>query len=171
MNIAARETREFELGLGMMMIATRPSILSISGIGSCIALVMRDGKTNASGLAHIVLPNSWKMDDANKTPGKYSDTAVRALINGLLSAGASLESIRAKMVGGARVLQSGCFDGSKNIESTRNELQQCGIPIAAEDVGQAYGRSMKFDTATGEVVVRRFQQRSGIAELKDIVVI
>jgi chemotaxis protein CheD len=167
----ARETREFEVGVGMMMIVTQPSILAISGIGSCIGLVMRDGDTMASGLAHIALPNSWKMDDADKTPGKYSDTAVRALVKGLLSTGASLRPIKAKMVGGARVLQNGCFDGSKNIESTRSELQQCGIPIVAEDVGQTCGRSMKFDTATGEVVVRRFQRCSGIAELKDIVVI
>ena len=165
------DTKEFEVGLGMMMIVKRPSILSISGIGSCIALVMRDEATIASGLAHIVLPSSINMDDAYRTPGKYSDTAVRALIGGLLRSGASLTHIKSKIVGGGRVLQGGGFDGARNIESTRNELKRSGVSIVAEEVGEAYGRSMKFDTATGKVVVRRFQQSSGGAELKDIVII
>jgi len=169
--IAATDIKEFEIGLGMMMIVKRPSILSIAGIGSCIALVMRDEATRASGLAHIVLPSSTNMDDAYRTPGKYSDTAVRALIRGLLRSGASLTHIKSKMVGGGRVLQGGGFDGTRNVESTRNELKRAGVNIVAEDVGQIYGRSMKFETATGKVVVRRFRQTSVGAELKDVLVI
>ena len=169
--IAASDVKEFEIGLGMMMIVKRPSILSIAGIGSCIALVMRDEATLASGLAHIVLPNSTNMDDACLTPGKYSDTAVRAMINGLLRAGASLTHIKSKMIGGGRVLQGGGFDGARNIESTRNELTRAGVRIVAEEVGQTYGRSMKFETATGRVVVRRFRQTAIGAELKDVLII
>jgi chemotaxis protein CheD len=155
----------------MMKIVREPSILSVTGIGSCIALAMRDRETHASGLAHIVLPHSTNMEDASKAPGKYSDTAVRALIEGLLLMGASLDRIMAKMVGGASVLQGAGFDGERNIESTRNELKEHGVSIAAEDVGQAYGRTMRFETATGKIVVRRYQQVSGRAELKDVVVI
>ena len=163
--------QELEIGLGMMMIVSRPCILSISGIGSCIALAMREDKTMISGLAHIVLPSSIHMADAYRTPGKYSDTAVRALIKGLLLSGASLNHITAKIVGGARVLETGGFDGARNIESTRNELKLSGVSIVAEEVGRTYGRSMKFDTSTGQITVRRFEQSPRGAELKDIVTI
>jgi len=155
----------------MLTIVTNPSILSISGIGSCIALAMRDDVTMASGLAHIVLPSSANANDGVTNPGRYSDTAVAALIRGLLRSGGSLSNIKSKLVGGARVLPSGGFDGARNVESTRNELKRAGVSIVAEDIGQTYGRSMKFNTATGKVVIRRFQQSTGGAELKDIVVI
>ena len=168
---AASEIQEFEIQLGMMMLVKRPSILSISGIGSCVALAMRDSETSASGLAHIVLPSSTNMPDAYRTPGKYSDTAVRTLIKGLLRMGAVLDHVTAKLVGGARVLQSGGFDGSRNVECTRNELASSGVSVAAQDVGQTYGRTIKFDTSTGKILVRRFQQISGRAELKDVLII
>jgi len=165
------QIQEFEIGLGVMKVVKESSILSVTGIGSCIALAMRDQETNASGVAHIVLPNSTNMEDARRTPGKYSDTAVRALVEGLLLIGASPDRIVAKMVGGASVLQSAGFDGARNIESTRNELKKCGVSIVAEDVGQAYGRTMRFETATGKIVVRRYQQLSGMASLKDVLLI
>ena len=163
--------REFEVGLGMMMIVTRPCVLSISGIGSCIGLTMRDDETMVSGLAHVVLPTSTNMADAYRTPGKYSDTAVRALIKGLVLVGASTNRITSKIVGGARVLETGGFDGARNIESTREELKRSKVSLVAEEVGQAYGRSMKFDTSTGSIVVRRFEQSPRGPELKDIVTI
>ncbi|HUK50805.1 MAG TPA: chemotaxis protein CheD [Terriglobales bacterium] len=169
--ILTPQIKEFEIGLGMMKIVNEPTILSATGIGSCIALAMRDRKGNASGLAHIVLPNSKNMDDAQKNPGKYSNTAVHALIHGLLLIGVSLEDITAKIVGGSRVIETGGFDGVKNISSTRNELKRRGVEIVGEDVGLAYGRTIRFDTATGKITVHRYQQRQGKAELKDIIVI
>jgi chemotaxis protein CheD len=171
LNPTPREFKEFEIGLGLMTVVRQPSILSISGIGSCIALAMRDTRTSASGLAHIVLPSSRGADDAYITPGKYSDTAVRALNRGIITSGGTIENIRAKLVGGARVLTTGGFDGTKNIESTRSELAKNGIVVLAEDVGEAYGRSMKFDTATGKIAIKRYQQNGGIAELKDTIMI
>ena len=165
------QIREFEIGLGMMKIVKQPTILSVIGIGSCVALAVRDRTSNASGLAHIVLPNSANMEDAKRTPGKYSNTAVHTLIEGLLLIGASIDDITAKIVGGARVLETGGFDGVKNISSTRNELKRRGVKIVGEDVGLAYGRTMRFDTASGKITVHRYQQLKGKAELKDIIVI
>ena len=132
---------------------------------------MREKKTFASGLAHIVLPTSQEASDAIVNPGKYADTAVPTLIKGLLVNGGAVGRIKAKLVGGARVLSNGGFDGSKNVENTRNQLAKRGVEVIAEDVGQTYGRSMRFDTGNGAIQVRRFQQRNGIAELKDIIVI
>lgn len=167
----AQEIREFEIGLGMMMMIREPSVLSISGIGSCIGLALRDIERHASGLAHVVLPTSKEANDAYTRPGKYSDTAVSVLTRGLLSMGAGRQTIRAKLVGGARVLTNGGFDGAKNIESVRSELAKHNIKVIAQDVGSTYGRSMKFDTASGDIVIRRYQQCSGTAELKDVIVI
>jgi chemotaxis protein CheD len=163
--------REFEISLGRLMITKQPAILSISGIGSCVALAVRDNPTSVSGLAHIVLPNSNEADDLSVAPARYADTAVRALIRGLLTAGCELQAMRAKLVGGARVVVEGGFDGYKNVESVRRELAKNGVVIVAEDVGMTYGRSVKFETSTGNVTVRRYQLLDGIAEFKDEITI
>jgi chemotaxis protein CheD len=166
----ATSQKEFEISLGMLMVTSQPAILSVSGMGSCVALTMRGKQTGTSGLAHIVLPASYGDRESMVTPGRYADTAVGALLRGLLNASSTSEEIVAKLAGGARV-SSGIFDGYKNVESVRSELGKRGIAIAAEDVGLTYGRSVKFDTSTGKLAIRRYQQLGGIAELKDEITI
>jgi chemotaxis protein CheD len=56
------------------------------GLGSCIGLVLVDRFTGVAGLAHIVLPESTEGD---REPGKFADLAVPALIDRVVSAGAS----------------------------------------------------------------------------------
>ena len=167
----ATHMKEFEISLGMLMITRQSAILSISGIGSCVALAIRDNETGTSGLAHIVLPVSSGFKDPAETPGRYADTAVATLLRELLNAGSKVENIRAKLAGGARVPNGGIFDGYKNVESTRSELSKSGIVIVAEDVGLMYGRSVRFDTSTGKLTIRRYQQLDGVAELKDEIAI
>jgi len=162
---------EFEVGLGLMKAVQRPSALSIAGIGSCVGLALRDGESRISGLAHVILPNSDGVDDARVSPGKYSDTAVRILTQRMTAMGADLTRFTAKLVGGARVLSKGSFDGWKNVQSARKELSRANIRVVAQDVGLSLGRSMRFDTASGDITIRRYQEINGVAELKDIIVI
>ena len=153
------------------MVTKQPAVLSISGIGSCVALAMRDKQTGASGLAHIVLPVYSGFEDTTFTPGRYADTAVKTVLRRLVDVGSAIEDIKAKLAGGARVLKGGGFDGLKNVQSTRDELEKNGIVIVAEDVGSSFGRSVKFNTSTGMLSVRRYQQLEGIAEFKDEIII
>ena len=164
------QMKEFEISLGRLMITKQAAILSISGIGSCVALAIRDNETGTSGLAHIVLPVSSGIKDSEDSPGRYADTAVATLLRELLYSGSKVDDIRAKLAGGARV-PSGIFDGYKNVESIRSELSKSGIVIAAEDVGLTYGRSVRFDTSTGKLAIRRYQQLDGVAEFKDEIAI
>jgi chemotaxis protein CheD len=117
------------------------------------------------------LPDSKEGNDSLKWPGKYADIAVRQLVKEMLSMGSQLLFLRAKLVGGANAFTSGCFDGSRNVSRVRAELSAIPIEIIAEDLGRDLSRSMKFDTGTGKITVRRFRQRNGRAELKDAVVI
>jgi chemotaxis protein methyltransferase CheR len=163
--------KEFEVRLGSMIVVRGRCILSICGIGTCIGLAIRDTRSQVSGLAHVVLPESREGEGAYRTPGKYGDTAVRILVKRILSTRVGFMHLAAKLVGGASVLSAGGFDGSRNVEKVRKELGKMNVPIVAEDVGLTYGRSMKFDTETGKITIRRFQQRNGRAELRDTLVI
>ncbi len=163
--------REFQLGLGMMLVVKERSVLSISGLGSCVGLALRDIVSGIGGLAHIVLPDSREDKDAFAWPGKYADTAVTSLVKRMVSVGAEALYLRAKLVGGANVLLSGGFDGSRNATRVRAELAAMPIKIVAEDTGSNLSRSMKFDTGNGKIIVKRFHQHNGSAELKDVIVI
>jgi chemotaxis protein CheD len=163
--------REFQIGLGTMLAVKERSFLSIPGLGSCVGLALRDIVSGIGGLAHVVLPDSKEGNDALTWPGKYADTAVSGLVERMLSMGAEVLYLRAKLVGGANVLASGGFDGSKNSDRVRKELSAIPIKIIAEELGSNLGRSMAFDTGDGKITVRRFHQRDGIAELKDVIVI
>ena len=163
--------KEFQVGLGMMLTVKDRSILSIPALGSCVGLALRDVVSGISGLAHVVLPDSKEGGDAMRCPGKYADTAVHALVKKMISLGSEVLYLRAKLVGGANVLTSGGFDGSKNADKVREELSAIPIKIMAEDLGSNLSRSMRYDTGNWKITIRRFQQHDGIAELKDILVI
>jgi chemotaxis protein CheD len=155
----------------MMLSVKERSILSIPGLGSCVGVCLRDIVSGIGGLAHVVLPDSKEGNDAVTWPGKYADTAVKGLVKRMCSMGAQALYLRAKLVGGANVLSSGGFDGSKNANRVQAELSAIPIKIVAEDLGCDFSRSIRFDTGDGKITVRRFHQRNGIAELKDIIVI
>jgi len=163
--------KEFQIGLGMILAVKERSLLSIPGLGSCVGLALRDVVSGIGGLAHVVLPDSKEGNDALTQPGKYADTAVSGLVERMLAIGAEVLYLRAKLVGGANVLTSGGFDGSKNSDRVRKELCAIPIKIISEDLGSNLGRSMTFDTGDGKITIRRFHQRGGIAELKDVIII
>jgi len=171
MNGFAHGLAGYEIVLGMMMTVQNPSILTISGLGSCVGLALRDKRSGISGLAHVVLPSSNDAEDACFSPGRYSDTAVRVLTERMVSMGADFSQIVAKLVGGARVLSVGCFNGWKNVEGARKELLKVNIKVVAQDVGLNLGRSMKFDTASGVITIRRYLRNGGVAALKDVIAI
>src|SRR5215212_1048100 len=71
-------------------------VLVSLGLGSCIGLVLLDRRAAVAGLAHVVLPTAGE-----RTPGKFADTAVAALIAGMEPLGARHARLDAVLVGGA----------------------------------------------------------------------
>ena len=85
--------------------------------------------------------------------------ALRRLLEQLLELGADKENLKAKLFGGACVLEafreSGNDLGTKNVEAARHFLEVESIPILAEDVGGQTGRKLVFHTESGSVWVRK----------------
>ncbi len=124
-------------------------------LGSCVAICLYDTKKHIAGLAHVMLPEK-KSDDAN--PVKYADSALPLLIEELENSGAIKENLSAKIVGGAEVLKFSRLAkfskiGTSNTEKIREVLASFSIPLEGEDTGGESGRSVTFDSATGELLV------------------
>ncbi|MBT1689532.1 chemotaxis protein CheD [Dawidia soli] len=119
------------------------------GLGSCIGLFLQDRTLDLSGGAHIMLPEDTTSSHA--CAGKYYNVrgAIDHLLKQFARKGSSLKSIRAKITGGANVIQSMYNVGSLNAESTLHHLTRRGVYIAATDVGGFESRTVNFNTHTG----------------------
>jgi chemotaxis protein CheD len=109
-------------------------------------------------MAHIVLPESNRGGNT-VLPGKFADTAVPMLVQGLVRRGASKLRMVVKMAGGAQMLQAlvggaGIEMGSRNIEMTRQALAKEGLSLISCDTGGNKGRSMWLEVGTGKVMVK-----------------
>ena len=127
-------------------------------LGSCVGIILRDPERRVSGLAHIMLP-AQRRDDA--TEGKYADTAIPALLARLEAIGGRQSSLQALLIGGAQMFPLGNVKiasiGDQNVEASRRILREQRIPIVFEHTGGTAGRSVTFDTATGQVSVKTLQ--------------
>ena len=137
-------------------VAVAPAELEARGIGSCVVLVLYDPAIQAGGMAHILLPSE---DGARSHPPgfQYADTALAGLLEPLLRLGAKPSRLVAKLAGGARMFdfseEPGATVGERNVSCLRALLKSSGIPLIGEDVGGSRGRSVRFELATGRLIV------------------
>jgi chemotaxis protein CheD len=150
-------SNRIKIEMGEGVVARAPSVISVVGLGSCVALILYDTKRRIGGIAHIMFPNSDN-GDVSCTPFQCADTAIRDLLEDLRNQGAHLQDIVAKMAGGSRMFPF--YNGVKqsvgedNIESIVSLLKREGIPLTGKDVGGNYGRSVEFHLNSGRLMVK-----------------
>jgi chemotaxis protein CheD len=137
--------------MGEMSVAGDGEILRTL-LGSCIGLALYDRRRKVGGLAHIVLPHSR---GKTERPGKFADTAIRALIKEIKSIAGSELKLTAKMAGGASMFSTMAVAniGLQNIESCEQLLSELRIPLVAKHCGGEQGRRMSLNTANGIVMI------------------
>lgn len=137
------------VGMSDIIITSRGSVLKVIGLGSCVALVVYDIKSNYSALAHIMLPSAENMPNA-VSPGRYADTALAYIMGKFSSKGILHKNIRAKMAGGScmfkKIQKEKLNIGKKNILCIRGLLKHYQVPLLKEDTGGSYGRTIEFYT-------------------------
>lgn len=159
---------QIKVGMADWKIAALGDVLKTTGLGSCVGLILYDEAAHVAGMAHIMLPSSDIAREAAFNRAKYADTAVPDMVEKMLASGASLRRMIAKLTGGAQMFafaaqQDTMRIGPRNVETCKQLLTQLAIPLAAEDTGANYGRTIEFDSGTGVLTVRSVQY--GIKEL------
>ena len=76
-------------------------VLSVVGLGSCVAVVMVAPQKRAVALAHVVLPEARMTGGREAPPGKFADTAIPAMLHALRSLRVKPEDVYSVLVGGA----------------------------------------------------------------------
>ncbi len=131
------------------------SKMGVFGLGSCIALILRDKKNNIHGMSHIMLPDSQdsKNDEHIITPHKYVDTSIKELQKELIAHGANKKNIKAIVIGGAHIIN--VEHQIPNADVLLEELKKYNIPLEKTDIGGKRGRSVIYDAKDGSVLVKK----------------
>lgn len=148
-----------KVGIADYKIASAPNTLVTLGLGSCVGICIYDINKRVGALAHILLPSK---DDYGIKGGfdlKYADVTLPTVIDELLSQGCKIKNMRAVIVGGGNMFKCNSKPltesiGYKNQESVRKILSSYNIPIVREDTGGEVGKTVYFDTNTGDVYVK-----------------
>jgi len=148
--------KEIRVRIAHHAVAKGRSRLVTVGLGSCVAVAIHDRVAKVGGLAHVLLPDA-SLGRGVENRARYASSAVPLLLDEMKAIGAE-GPFAAWLVGGAalfgKLLAFGGSVGARNIEAARAALAAARVPLVAEYVGGASGRTVTFDVSTGKVKVR-----------------
>ena len=147
-------TADAYVHVGQLYVSARPSSVTTI-LGSCVSVCLWDGAVGVGGLNHFLLPEV--VENGQASP-RFGNVAIQELIAGITDLGGRLPRLRAKVFGGASLMEStqpsGRTLGQQNVDLAGRLLREAGIPIVAQDVGGARGRKLLFQTGDGTAWVR-----------------
>jgi chemotaxis protein CheD len=127
----------------------------VTVLGSCVSACIRDPRAGIGGMNHFMLPHShggnWAGDLKSSRFGNF---AMEKLINELLKAGCSRDTLEIKVFGGGNVTDMNSAIGTENSKFILRYLEAEGLRCAAEDLGGQLPRRIHYHPATGKVVRR-----------------
>ena len=98
-----------KVGMADLKTCVSPNGVTTLGLGSCVGIAIRDTSNKIGGLAHIMLPDSKAMKNAQQNLAKFADTGVEELVKQMEKLGAKRSRMVAKIAGGATMFS---FQGS-----------------------------------------------------------
>lgn len=155
------------IGIGEMHVSDKPGdVLVAYGLGSCVGVVIHDPIGKVGGMVHVALPESLSAPRSEERPDarRYADVGVPMLVGEVLRLGGMKARLVARIAGGAKMFdvtpELAFMDiGARNSVAVRAELEAMGIPIVAEDIGGADGRTLRYVVGREQVFVRKLGMR------------
>ena len=120
-------------------------------LGSCVAVCLFDTKQRIGGMNHYMLP-LWN-GEGLASP-KYGNIANEKLLEKLVRLGCKPQNMIAKIFGGANQMSAVMNIGERNIEIAKEQMKSFGINIINYNLGGTVGRKIRFDSGSGEVLMR-----------------
>ena len=148
-----------KVGMADLKVVSSPDGLITMGLGSCVAVALRDPVTKIGGMVHVMLPDSTALRGVHNNPAKFADTGIAELIRQMEAMGARKTRLTAKLAGGATMFTvSSKSDwgmiGDRNVDACKKILKELRIPVIAESTRENYGRTVTFYPETGEYHVK-----------------
>jgi chemotaxis protein CheD len=150
-----KELRSVYLHPGQIVVTVEPATVTTI-LGSCISVCLWDAVRGIGGINHYLLPTGVA---TGSNGARYGNIAIKLLLEKLTYAGARVGDLRAKVFGGACVLDAmrgkgNAHLGSKNVDVANESLTELGVPLITSDVGGDRGRKLIFHPHDGVAFVR-----------------
>ena len=147
---------------GESHLVTEPMILR-TVLGSCVGIAFLIPRLGIGALCHPMLPSCPAKQDANHSLAegcRYVDFAIRDLASQFEARGARRDEVLVKLFGGADVLlvanaAARPTVGALNCKAALRVLEEQGFAVVASSLGGTKGVHIKFNTETGEVLLKR----------------
>lgn len=144
---------------GEVRIAASPDACFSTILGSCVATILWDPGRRVGGMNHLLLPPR-----AVATPSEQGPEVnlMELLINGVVAAGAERHRLRAKVFGGARMIDGRGSTGAANVAFVEGFLREEGIACLAASTGGRQARRLRAWPAFGRVQQLKLRERDAV---------
>ena len=108
-------------------------------LGSCVAIMFYDEVKRVKGMNHFLLPTS----NSNNDDMKYGLYSVEAMLNEMYKLGCSKQNMKAKISGGADIMQLTVANnsiGERNVEFAKEFCSSEGFKLISEHTRGKHGR-------------------------------
>lgn len=132
-------------------------------LGSCVSACIRDKELGIGGMNHFMLPESnfGQMRQGNETivgiSTRYGNYAMEHLINTILSHGGKRRNLEVKLFGGGKIIPTLTDVGIKNINFVLDYIEQEGLEVLSQDLGDIYPRKIIYFPKTGKVGMKKIK--------------
>ena len=147
-----------KVGMADLNVTKHNGVLTTLGLGSCVGVAMYDPIAKVAGLLHLMLPSSKTIRN-NTNSAKFADTGIALLIEEVCKQGANKNRLICKLAGGAQMFSFGNKNdimkiGERNVIAAKEIIAELRIPIAAEDTGGNFGRTIELYASNGQLTVK-----------------
>lgn len=145
---------------GELQVTGNPDARVTTILGSCVATLIWDDEAHVGGLNHLLLPHHV---GARSVGLSHDVNLMELLINGILQAGGSKDRFKAKVFGGAHVVEGLGETGVTNARFVGRFLKDEGIPCIAQSLGGAHARKLQVWPALGRVRQKILCEATGLS--------
>jgi chemotaxis protein CheD len=163
--------RRINVNQGETRVSDEPDVVLTTVLGSCIAACLHDPVAKLGGINHFLLAEPGGNEPDTVSMQRYGVYAMEVLINAMLTMGAARSRLRARLYGGASMLDGFRDIGGANAQFARRFLRDEGIALVGEDVGGTGARRVEFRPTLGLARCRTISDRSAVERVRPLPVI
>jgi len=157
---------------GELHFSDKPSSV-MTVLGSCLSVTMFHRKACVGAICHGLLPKCRERAVCGRScaeRAKYVECAIEMMVKLFDENNLKRSELEVKVFGGADMFsrrlggKNSISVGRQNIEIAQQTLEKAGMRVIALDVGGTAGRKLFFNTATGDVLMKRLQATIVLAD-------
>jgi chemotaxis protein CheD len=147
-----RTSHRVSIVQGEYVVLDDPDAVITTVLGSCVAACIRDPKLGIGGMNHFVLPGPKARVSQGADDSRYGFRLMKLLIDDLLSRGANLRRLEAKVFGGASPCNSYYNIGEQNSDFAIQFLAEKGISVVESRFGGMAGCKLEYWPVAGKAL-------------------